>query len=82
MCVTISGFLFFEKAKMATLFNSFTASETKDGYARLCVQINLDKPLITSIRIGRLMQQVVYEGVSLLCFSYGRLGHKKESCCY
>ena len=29
--------------------DSFTASETRGGYARLCVQINLDKPLITSI---------------------------------
>ncbi|XP_030929600.1 uncharacterized protein LOC115955566 [Quercus lobata] len=62
--------------------DSFTASETRGGYARLCVQINLDKPLITSIRIGRLVQRVMYEGVSLLCFNCGRLGHKKESCCY
>ena len=29
--------------------DSFTALETRGGYARLCVQINLDKPLITSI---------------------------------
>ena len=62
--------------------DSFTASETRGGYARLCVQINLDKPLITSIRIGRLVQRVMYEGVSLHCFNCGWLGHKKESCCY
>ena len=62
--------------------DSFTALETRGGYARLCVQINLDKPLITSIRIGKLVQRVMYEGVSLLCFSCGRLSHKKESCCY
>ena len=62
--------------------DSFTTSETRGGYVRLCVQINLDKPLITSIRIGRLVQWVMYEGVSLLCFSFRRLGHKKESCCY
>ncbi|KAK9986224.1 hypothetical protein SO802_031175 [Lithocarpus litseifolius] len=62
--------------------DSFTASETRGGYARFCVQINMDKPLITSIRIGRLVQRVMYEGVSSLCFSCGQLGHKKESCYY
>ncbi|KAF3942845.1 hypothetical protein CMV_030536 [Castanea mollissima] len=62
--------------------DSFTSSETRGGYVRLCVQINLDKPLITSIRIGRLTQRVLYEGVSALCFSCGRLGHKKENYCY
>ena len=64
------------------LIDSFIASETRGGYARLCVQINLNRPLITSIRIGRLVQRVMYEGVSSLCFSCGQLGHKKESCCY
>ncbi|XP_050277862.1 uncharacterized protein LOC126719336 [Quercus robur] len=59
--------------------DSYTASETRGGYARLCVQINLEKPLITSIRVGRMVQRVMYEGVSSLCFSYGRLGHKKEN---
>ena len=28
------------------------------------------------------MQQVKYEGISSLCFCYGRLGHKQENCCY
>nr|POE70182.1 hypothetical protein CFP56_61084 [Quercus suber] len=59
--------------------DSYTASETRGGYARLCVQINLEKPLITSIRVGRLVQCVMYEGVSSLCFKCGRLGHKKEN---
>ena len=38
--------------------SSYTTSETRGGYARLCVQINLEKPLITSIRVGRLVQRV------------------------
>ena len=35
--------------------NSYTASETRGGYARLCVQLDLEKPLISSIRVGRLV---------------------------
>ncbi|XP_050277720.1 uncharacterized protein LOC126719182 [Quercus robur] len=62
--------------------DSYTASETRGSYVRLCIQVNLDKPLIKSIRIGRLVQQVLYEGISTLCFCCGRLGHKQENCCY
>uniref|UniRef100_A0A7N2N6N9 CCHC-type domain-containing protein n=1 Tax=Quercus lobata TaxID=97700 RepID=A0A7N2N6N9_QUELO len=31
---------------------------------------------------GKLVQQVLYEGISILCFCCGRLGHKQENCCY
>ena len=60
--------------------DSYTASETRGGYTRLCVQIDLDKPLISSIRVGKLVQRVLYEGISSLCFCCGKLEHKQESC--
>ena len=62
--------------------DSYTATGSRGSYARLCIQIDLAKPLINSIRIGRLVQQVKYEGISSLCFCCGRLGHKQENCCY
>ena len=62
--------------------DSYTAIGSRGSYARLCIQIDIDKPLITSIRIGRMIQQVKYEGISTLCFCCGRLGHKQENCCY
>ena len=62
--------------------DSYTATGSRGSYARLCIQIDLEKPLINSIRIGRLVQQVKYEGISSLCFCCGRLGHKQENCCY
>ena len=42
----------------------------------------MDKPLITSIKVGRLVQRVMYEGISTLCFCCGHLGHKQEICPY
>ena len=60
--------------------DSYTASETRGGYARLCVQLDLKKPLISSIRVGRLVQRVLYEGISSLCFCCGKLGHKQDNC--
>ena len=62
--------------------DTFTALETRGRFARLCVQIDVDKPLVTTIMIGRLEQMVSYEGIQKLCFGCGRLGHSKESCPY
>ena len=62
--------------------DSFTATGTRGSYARLCVQVDLEKPLINIVRVGRLKQKVLYEGIGSLCFYYGRLGHKQETCSY
>ena len=62
--------------------DSYTALESRGSYARLCVQVDLEKPLITSVRVGRLVQKVTYEGVSTLCFQCGRLGYKQDPCLY
>ncbi|XP_050255268.1 uncharacterized protein LOC126701193 [Quercus robur] len=59
-----------------------TTTEARGRYARICVQVDISKPLITSVRIGQRNQPVVYEGVSKLCFSCGWLGHRKETCQY
>ena len=38
--------------------DSYTATRSRGSYARLCIQIDLDKPLIKSIRIERLVQLI------------------------
>ncbi|XP_050258954.1 uncharacterized protein LOC126703943 [Quercus robur] len=57
-----------------------TATKTRGKFARLCVQIDVNKPLITAILIGKFEQPVCYEGISKLCFECGRVGHYKD--CY
>ena len=49
-------------------------------YARLCVQVDMNKSLINTVLIGRFEKSVVYEGIQKLCFACGRIGHKKEDC--
>ena len=51
--------------------DSYKAIGSRGSYARLCIQVDFDKPLIKSIRIGRMVQQVMYEGISSLCFCCG-----------
>ncbi|XP_050256110.1 uncharacterized protein LOC126701785 [Quercus robur] len=62
--------------------DTFTASETRVRFARICVQVDVGKPLAIAIMIGRLEQQICYEGIHKMCFGCGRLGHKKEQCPY
>ena len=60
----------------------YTASGTRGSFARLCIQVDLDKPLINMVKIGRLKQRVAYEGIGSLCYCCGWLGHRQENCCY
>ena len=62
--------------------DSQKTSNVRGRFARLCVQVNLDKPLINTIQIGKMVQMVQYEGLNSLWFGCGCIGHCKESCAY
>lgn len=51
-------------------------------FARLCVHVQFDAPLKRVVHIGQHMQPLIYEGVSAICFSCGKLGHKDFNCPY
>ena len=46
------------------------------------IQVNLEKPLIKKVYLGKLEQSVLYEGINTLCFACGRIRHKREACPY
>ena len=62
--------------------DTHTATEFRGRFAKLCVQICFDKPLVTNIKVGGLDQPVQYEGITVLCFSCGRVSHKAKGCPY
>jgi len=62
--------------------DSHIAMETRGRYARICVQVDVDKSLATAVLIGKFKQPICYEGLQRLCFSCGRIGHLKENCSY
>ena len=62
----------------ALRIDATTAAGTRGRYAWLCVQVDLDTPLPRSILIGRCKQDILYEGIGVLCFSCGRMGHRKS----
>ena len=62
--------------------DTHTVAETRGRFARLCVQVDINKPLVTTILVGGMNQSVNYEGIHKLCFTCGRIGHRKEACPY
>uniref|UniRef100_A0A2N9GVI8 Reverse transcriptase domain-containing protein n=1 Tax=Fagus sylvatica TaxID=28930 RepID=A0A2N9GVI8_FAGSY len=57
-----------------------TAAGTRGRFARLCIQIDIDKPLTRTMIVGKTRLAVIYEGVGLLCFHCGKIGHRCEWC--
>ena len=55
--------------------DSHTTMEARGKYARLYLQIDINKPLINTVRISSFEQPVIYEGIYKLCFSCSRIGH-------
>ncbi|XP_021275621.1 uncharacterized protein LOC110410309 [Herrania umbratica] len=53
---------------------------TRRKFARMCVEIDLNKPLVPKIFIGGRWQKVEYERLRILCFHFGKFGHNINSC--
>jgi len=49
-------------------------------YARICVEIDLDRRLVSNIMIRGHRVNLQYEGLDGICFCRGRYGHKKGNC--
>lgn len=49
-------------------------------FARISVEINLDKKLVPKIKIRERTYKIKYEGLSLICFNCGSYGHHKDNC--
>jgi hypothetical protein len=57
-----------------------TVMQERGKYARLCVEVDLTKPLLAMFMIKGRKYNVEYEGLHLLCKTCGRFGHYSEGC--
>ncbi|CAN1162625.1 hypothetical protein LINPERHAP2_LOCUS24598 [Linum perenne] len=60
--------------------DSTTLFGSRGNYARLCVEVDLHKPLVSKYRLHRRVRRVEYEGLHEICFECGRYGHVKDHC--
>ncbi|KAI9085064.1 hypothetical protein K1719_033056 [Acacia pycnantha] len=57
-----------------------TSIYDKGEFARICVEVDLQKPFLPAFTVFGEHKQLVYEGLHLVCFRCGVYGHAKESC--
>lgn len=49
-------------------------------FARVCVEVDLQKILVSKFELNGRIYNVKYEGLHLVCFGCGRYGHRKVEC--
>lgn len=59
-------------------FSTDMASRGK--FARMCVEVDITKPLLAKFKLKNRVRRVEYEGIHLVCFGCGMYGHKQEEC--
>ncbi|CAN1273765.1 hypothetical protein LINPERPRIM_LOCUS15179 [Linum perenne] len=57
-----------------------TLEGSRGNFARICVEVDLSKPLLSKYRLRRRVRRIEYEGLHTICFNCGCYGHKDEAC--
>ncbi|XP_028788193.1 uncharacterized protein LOC114744170 [Neltuma alba] len=71
------------KVDINTLSNGLYTNQTKverGKYARICVELDLQKKLVPRVIVAGEIFNVEYEGLGVICFACGRFGHRREAC--
>ncbi|KAH9697599.1 DUF4283 domain-containing protein [Citrus sinensis] len=57
-----------------------TAAAQRGKFARIAVQLDLEKPLVSQFNFEGRVQKVEYENLPMICFSCGKFGHYQDAC--
>ncbi|KAK7278762.1 hypothetical protein RJT34_23798 [Clitoria ternatea] len=57
-----------------------TLQMERGRFARVCVEVDLDKPVVGKFCLRNIWYKIEYEGLHLLCSSCGRYGHLLRQC--
>ncbi|KAI5673993.1 hypothetical protein M9H77_14357 [Catharanthus roseus] len=53
---------------------------SRGRYTRVCVELNLSKPLILAVTVLGGRRRIEYEGLHLICFECEEYGHRVDVC--
>ncbi|XP_057444772.1 uncharacterized protein LOC130737018 [Lotus japonicus] len=56
------------------------AATERARFARICVEVDLRKTLVSKFVFEDEEFKIEYEGLNMICFECGKFGHKKETC--
>src|ERR1044072_597605 len=57
-----------------------TSIHSRGKFARICVEIDIQKKLVPKVKVMGEVLNLEYEGLHQVCFRCGVYGHKKEFC--
>ncbi|XP_019184589.1 PREDICTED: uncharacterized protein LOC109179535 isoform X2 [Ipomoea nil] len=57
-----------------------TSLISKGKFARVCIEVDISKPLLAKYTLSDTVWPIVYEGLHLICFGCGLYGHRLEHC--
>lgn len=57
-----------------------TANAERGKFTRMCVEIDLSKPLLSKFWLKGKIWKIQYEGLRLICYHCGKINHKEEDC--
>lgn len=57
-----------------------TGTASRGRFVRLCVEVDITKPLLAKFKLQKRIRTIEYEGIHLMCFGCGTYGHRQESC--
>ena len=60
--------------------DSTTENVERGQYTRMCVEVDLTKPLLSKFRLNGRVWGIQYEGLKMICFKCGKQGHKEDIC--
>ncbi|XP_056685894.1 uncharacterized protein [Spinacia oleracea] len=68
------------KIGKVTRIDNNTALAQRGQFTRLSVELDLSKPLLSKFWLRGKIWQVQYEGLRMICFQCGKIGHQGENC--
>ncbi|XP_058780632.1 uncharacterized protein LOC131654593 [Vicia villosa] len=57
-----------------------TLQGERSKYARICVEVDISKPLLAMFELKNKSYRVEFKGLHLLCITCGKFGHYKDGC--
>lgn len=57
-----------------------TLAKSRGRFARVCIEIDLEKPLVATYKMKGKYWKLQYEGLHELCFVCGKYGHTDPRC--
>ncbi|XP_074318803.1 uncharacterized protein LOC141655633 [Silene latifolia] len=57
-----------------------TATAQRGQFTQLSVEVDISKPLLSKFKLNGKVYGIQYEGLKMICFKCGKLGHTTEQC--